>query len=379
MKIYKSTVATLSKEIEILQHHSNFLNESEISEAIRKTIEASDTVGSSSSGSWLGYQSLIYHLNFTPPKKGSHFSQEYGLKETYSDNATTGDWEEYTYEEVLEEINARSKIGTIEEIEKLASEANEAFHKSKSRAISALSIFNSKMDDTYVKNIFNEIEKSKIYTADDFVSALKPTGNFFTRDNKALQGGIRPPPHIAKTAYVSSLRHTFASCKALSDLIESAKNHIEIITMEEHKNEKQTKTKVFIGHGRSVAWRDLKDFIQDRMHLPWDEFNRVPIAGLSNTARLTQMLDEAAIAFLVMTAEDELADGSHLARQNVIHEAGLFQGRLGFERAIILLEEGCTEFSNIQGLGQIRFPKNNIKAAFEDIRSVLEREGIASP
>jgi len=61
---------------------------------------------------------------------------------------------------------------------------------------------------------------------------------------------------------------------------------------------------------------------------------------------------------------------------NVIHEVGLFQGRLGFERAIVLLEEGCEEFSNIQGLGQIRFPKNNISAIFESVREVLEREKI---
>jgi predicted nucleotide-binding protein len=77
-----------------------------------------------------------------------------------------------------------------------------------------------------------------------------------------------------------------------------------------------------------------------------------------------------------MTAEDELADGKIQARTNVVHEAGLFQGRLGFSRAIILLEEGCDEFSNIQGLGQIRFPKGNIKAVFEEIRLVLEREGL---
>ena len=82
------------------------------------------------------------------------------------------------------------------------------------------------------------------------------------------------------------------------------------------------------------------------------------------------------MAFLVMTAEDEQTDGTLHARENVIHEAGLFQGKLGFERAIILLEEGCQEFSNIHGLGQIRFPKGNIKAAFEDIREVLKREGI---
>ena len=45
-----------------------------------------------------------------------------------------------------------------------------------------------------------------------------------------------------------------------------------------------------------------------------------------------------------------------------------------FQTAILLLEEGCAEFSNIQGLGQIRFPKGKISATFEEIRKVLERE-----
>jgi predicted nucleotide-binding protein len=120
----------------------------------------------------------------------------------------------------------------------------------------------------------------------------------------------------------------------------------------------------------------LKDFVQDRLGLPWDEFNRVPVAGVTNIARLSEMLDAAAIAFLVMTAEDEMADGAVRARMNVVHEAGLFQGLLGFTKAIVLLEEGCEEFSNIQGLGQIRFPKGNLSAAFEEIRRVLEREGL---
>lgn len=135
-------------------------------------------------------------------------------------------------------------------------------------------------------------------------------------------------------------------------------------------------TNVFIGHGRSLLWKELKDFIQERLHLPWDEFNRIPVAGITNIARLSEMLDSAIIALLVMTAEDEQSDGNKRARMNVIHEAGLFQGRLGFTRAIVLLEEGCEEFSNIQGLGQIRFPKGNIKASFEEIRQVLEREGV---
>src|SRR3546814_1400530 len=79
-----------------------------------------------------------------------------------------------------------------------------------------------------------------------------------------------------------------------------------------------------------------------------------------------------------MTAEDEWADGSLQARMNVIHEAGLFQGRLGFSRAIVMLEEGCTEFSNNAGLGQIRFPQGRIAAAFEEVRRVLERDGLVA-
>ena len=85
-------------------------------------------------------------------------------------------------------------------------------------------------------------------------------------------------------------------------------------------------------------------------------------------------MDAAGFAFLVMTAEDIHADTTAHARENVIHEAGLFQGRLGFKRAIILLEEGCAQLSNIHGLTHIGFPKGNLEPIFEKIRHVLERE-----
>jgi transglutaminase-like putative cysteine protease len=40
------------------------------------------------------------------------------------------------------------------------------------------------------------------------------------------------------------------------------------------------------------------------------------------------------------------------------------------------VEENCTEFSSIVGLGQIRFHKADISSCFEEIRKVLERERI---
>lgn len=135
-------------------------------------------------------------------------------------------------------------------------------------------------------------------------------------------------------------------------------------------------SRVFIGHGQSPIWRELKDFISGRLSLPWDEFNREAVAGLSTFERISNMLDSASFAFLIMTAEDQHSDASSHARQNVVHEVGLFQGKLGPRRAIILLEQGCQEFTNIVGLSQIRFPPGRISAAFEDIRRVLEREGV---
>jgi predicted nucleotide-binding protein len=192
---------------------------------------------------------------------------------------------------------------------------------------------------------------------------------------QAVQQGIWAPPHIKVQARVTAAHQPAGHCRDLAGRLEKLAAHLARIKQYEVRAAR-VGTNIFIGHGRSPAWRDLKDFVQDRLRVPYDEFNRVPVAGITNIARLSEMLDAAACAFVIMTGEDEQADGKVQARTNVIHEVGLFQGRLGFTKAIILLEEGCEEFSNIQGLGQIRFPKGNISAKFEEIRQVLEREGV---
>jgi predicted nucleotide-binding protein len=84
------------------------------------------------------------------------------------------------------------------------------------------------------------------------------------------------------------------------------------------------------------------------------------------------MLKEATFGLLVMTAEDKHRDGSSHARENVVHEAGLFQGKLGFENAILLVEDGCTLPSNLRGLTYIGFPTGSIRASFHDIERLLK-------
>jgi predicted nucleotide-binding protein len=174
---------------------------------------------------------------------------------------------------------------------------------------------------------------------------------------------------------VAEIQGPAFACRDLATTSRKAFSYLERVHRKTRRDSR-IGTNVFIGHGGSKSWRELKDFVEDRLHLPADEFNRVPVAGITNIARLSEMLEAAAIALIVMTAEDEQPSGKVRARMNVIHEAGLFQGRLGFTKAIILLEEGCEEFSNIEGLGQIRFPTSNISACFEEVRKVLEREGM---
>jgi predicted nucleotide-binding protein len=75
-----------------------------------------------------------------------------------------------------------------------------------------------------------------------------------------------------------------------------------------------------------------------------------------------------------LTGEDIHSDGEAHARENVIHELGLFQGRLRFTRAIALLEDGVHEFSNILGVNQIRFGRGRIRETFGDVVATIRRE-----
>ena len=134
--------------------------------------------------------------------------------------------------------------------------------------------------------------------------------------------------------------------------------------------------KIFIGHGGSSVWREFKDFLVETLGLEYEEFNRVSPAGEFIGNRLEEMLDKSCMAFLIMTGEDEQADGSVHARQNVVHEIAKCQERFGFKRAIILLEKGCERFSNMGDIIYIDFTKGNIKETFGEIVRVLIREFI---
>lgn len=159
--------------------------------------------------------------------------------------------------------------------------------------------------------------------------------------------------------------------QAVYEVFESNANKCKL----EHKKKTEfTTPTVFIGHGRNPQWKDLKDHLHEKHGYKIEAYEIGARAGHVIRDILEEMLDKSSFALLVMTAEEETSGGKFRARQNVIHEIGLFQGRIGFSRAIVLLEENTEDFSNLQGIDQIRFGKGNIKETYGEVLATLRRE-----
>lgn len=344
----------------------------EIREPLDRMEKALTGAQAAFSGSFFGYHSRVYYRDFEPPPAGAIFSSEWGFMSVFS-NPTKGEWVEHTYQDVIEALEATAGTPDLTKATEVGDRARQVFDDGKAEVVSVLTVIVGDGKDGLLSSLLAEAKEVEPLSASQAVRGMMPSGTLMSRDSAATGQGVQIPPHYEMLGRAVGIRDPVRACAELSRVARRGASHIERLGSTAHAREPGDR--VFIGHGGSGLWRELKDFVQDRLHLPWDEFNRVPIAGVANTARLAAMLDSCGIAFLVLTAEDEDRDGKVHARQNVIHEAGLFQGRLGFSRAIILLEEGCDEFSNIQGLGQIRFPAGRITATFEEVRLVLEREG----
>lgn len=346
-------------------------------EALRKSAE---TVGKSWSGSWLGYQANVYYRGLKAPPAGANFSKEWGLKSAYA-NDTTGEWEECRGDDVLDQIFSMARSPDREALTHVADEAGERAMDGKASLISFLApLQRAAPEDEAFKGMLRDLNRLKLMDVGEILASWKPHGQLITRDSLAASQGVTPPGHLRAAAIAAALNQPFAVAKELAKLAKNMARHAEALNIGVGPMIQAAQpNRIFIGHGGSPLWRELKDHVKDELRLQPDEFNRVAIAGVSTADRLKQMLDDAAFAFLVLTAEDERSDGGMQARMNVIHEVGLFQGRLGFHRAIVLLEEGCAEFSNINGLGQLRFPKGKISAIFHDIDKLLVREGLLAP
>lgn len=143
-------------------------------------------------------------------------------------------------------------------------------------------------------------------------------------------------------------------------------------------NGRESQPVVFIAHGRSLIYLEVHRYLKDELGIEAVAFETQDHTSEQVSEILNQYLDRATAAVIVMTGEEQTIDSRLLARQNVVHEAGLFQAKLGFDRVALLKEASVESFSNAQGLIYIPFDPQNITSSFYDLRRFLAKLNLVS-
>ena len=204
-------------------------------------------------------------------------------------------------------------------LERQADEAQALVRDIQDDVVSVLRALLRHGDDEHLRAILERMLKVTVLSYDTCLRSQLPSGQIMSRDAVAINQGIRSAPHQEVIAQVVSIRSPFRAAGELSALCRRAARHLQRLQSDDASSTSQIGApgRIVICHGRSPLWRELKDFVADRLHLPWDEFNRVSVAGVGTTDRLQQMVETSVAALLVATAEDEHPDGSMNPRQNV--------------------------------------------------------------
>lgn len=231
--------------------------------------------------------------------------------------------------------------------------------------------------DFFILNISKENEEWGYDTIEEFIAELRADcrSAYLQIQNPELRLNLRMPlPSQFSFTTVEISSDVRERIIRLANVIDSHAENCFVPPPPEPESSPPPKPKVFIGHGGSHQWRDLKDHLHE--HHGYDILSYETGSRAGHTIRdiIGEMLKTSSFAILVMTGEDTMEDGTVRARQNVIHEIGLFQGRLGFSKAIVLKEDGTEEFSNINGVHQVRYAKGNIIETFGEVLAVLNRE-----
>lgn len=241
-----------------------------------------------------------------------------------------------------------------------------------------------KEDRKFFSSIYNFVEKLNSLVTINAGEAKKEEIQFlaekiegFFKEYRSSGRSLYIPPHQTSRSD-KTVKDIYRLSKEIGELTDEEFNKLKSSEIE-HLNNTQKKPEeqcIFIGHGRSKLWARLQVFLQNELNLRTVFYESESRVGESIVPVLQKLLDQATFAVLVLTAEDQTEEGTKRARQNVIHEAGLFQGRLGFDRAILLVQKGIEGFTNVDGLQHIPFTDENIEETFYQLQRALKEKGV---
>lgn len=228
---------------------------------------------------------------------------------------------------------------------------------------------------TFVKKLaefsFANLKKDDLAEIRIYVNNIE---DFFSR-YRSSGGGYIPPVVTSRIdPTVKRINEIFKQLDKMDSKL--INQEVKLISPKKAPATKTNNGKVFIGHGRSKLWARVQLFLKDDLDLESFSFESESRTSESIIQILEEFLEKSSFAILILTAEDETIDNKFRARQNVVHEAGLFQGRLGFDRVVLLKQNETEELSNLAGLQYIPFSGENIEQTFYELQRKLKKSGL---
>lgn len=120
----------------------------------------------------------------------------------------------------------------------------------------------------------------------------------------------------------------------------------------------------------------VQRFITERCHLSVQEWRSGRMAANDLISELDRELSHCSFAVCLLGDDASGAGSRKRANQDAVHQAGILQGRYGFGRVALLIEEGCDMFSNLAGLIRLDFPVGRVETTFLELERMLQREGV---
>lgn len=198
---------------------------------------------------------------------------------------TVGDWVECDPHKLFDGLKSTAGKPSIETVGKKASDIGKKSCDLQEELLSVIEACLGRANDAYLNKMKSEAEGVKLRSARDWIEHYRPSGQFPCSDLRVIGAGQEVPVHVHVQAIIDSFKGCFRMPNKLGRIAKQTASHLS-------KKEKakgiawEQGQKVFLGHGGSEAWRQLKDFIEDTLGLEVDEFNQKPIAGITNITRL---------------------------------------------------------------------------------------------
>ena len=231
-------------------------DEPKIEQDVSLLTKAIESVARASSGSWIGYQSRVYLEDFNGNAQDWHFDTEWGFEGSFS-TTTQGPWREYRSDVVKEHIFHLASVGSLGFLDVVAKKCGLVFESAKTSLVPLLDALVDQTKDKAIQKRRDEVEKlTPRVSFQDIVHHYSPQ-RVGTRDYRAGQGGISPPPHFQLQAEIWSL----LSCKkSLNDLA----GHAEYVHA--YLSKKQAMGSIFKTSNKPKT-KSAGKFVEDRVDI----------------------------------------------------------------------------------------------------------------